>query len=147
MIIATGERQLIKFDGDEAKPFGSAEGVSDKKAGYLAMYRSRLFAAGDPENPNRLYWSQLPGGERSIENWGSVEASPNVEGGHTEVGSMKSDPIVGLSALSNQLIIFKRDSIYRLLGDKPGNFIVEEVEGRTETAVYSAIVKRAGSQF
>ena len=147
LIIATGERQLIKFDGDEAKPFGSAEGVSDKKAGYLAMYRSRLFAAGDPENPNRLYWSQLPGGERSIENWGSVEASPNVEGGHTEVGSMKSDPIVGLSALSNQLIIFKRDSIYRLLGDKPGNFIVEEVEGRTETAVYSAIVKRAGSLF
>ena len=51
LIIATGERQLIKFDGDEAKPFGSAEGVSDKKAGYLAMYRSRLFAAGDPENP------------------------------------------------------------------------------------------------
>ena len=32
LIIATGERQLIKFDGDEAKPFGSAEGVSDKKA-------------------------------------------------------------------------------------------------------------------
>ena len=60
---------------------------------------------------------------------------------------MKSDPIVGLSALSNQLIIFKRDSIYRLLGDKPGNFIVEEVEGRTETAVYSAIVKRAACSF
>lgn len=147
LIIACGERQLIKFNGTQASLFGSEEGSSNKKAGYLATYRSRLFAAGDPENPNRLYWSQLPGGTRSIENWGSVEASPNVEGGHAEVGSMKSDPIIGLAALSNQLLIFKRDSIYRLIGDKPGNFTIEEIEARTETTVYSAIVKRAGSLF
>lgn len=147
LIIACGERQLVKFDGETASLFGSAEGVSDKSVGYLATYRSRLFAAGDPENPNRLYWSQLPGGTRSIEDWSSVEASPNVEGGHAEVGSMKSDPIVGLAALSNQLLIFKKNSIYRLIGDKPSNFTIEEVEARTETTVNSAIVKRAGSLF
>ena len=147
LIIASGEKQLVKFDGTTAAPFGSEEELSNKAVGYLAMYRSRLFSAGDKENPNRLYWSQLPGGTRSIESWGPVEASPNVEGGHTEVGSMKSDPIVGLAALSNQLIIFKQNSIYRLLGDKPSNFIVEEVEARNESTVYTAIVKRAGSLF
>lgn len=147
LIIATGEGQMLKFDGESVSLFGSAEGNSNISANYLALYKSRLFAAGDKEHPNRLYWSELPGGTRSIESWASVEASANVEGGHTEVGSMKSDPIVALSALGNQLIIFKRDSVFRLLGDKPSNFIIEQVEGCTERANYRAIVKRAGSLF
>ncbi|HWQ58317.1 MAG TPA: hypothetical protein VN540_04785 [Clostridia bacterium] len=141
LIIGCGERQLVKFDGTTASLFGSLAGVSDIHALYLAMYRGRLFSAGDPNNPNRLYWSQLPGGGRSIENWGPVEASPNVEGGHAEVGSIASDPIVGLAALSNQLIIFKKHSIYRLLGDRPGNFTIEEVDSRAERTANTAVVK------
>lgn len=141
LLIGCGERQMVKYDGTSASLFGSAANVSDIHALYLAMYRGRLFAAGDGEHPNRLYWSQLPGSGRSIEAWGPVEASPNVEGGHTEVGSMASDPIIGLKALSNQLLIFKKHSVYRLLGEKPGNFIIEEVDSRTERAAYTAVVK------
>lgn len=141
LIIGCAERQLVKFDGTTASLFGSAEGVSDIPALYLSMYRSRLFSAGNPEHPNRLYWSQLPGDGRSIENWGPVEASPNVEDGHAEVGSSSSDPIVGLAALSNQLVIFKQHSIYRLLGDRPGNFTIEQVDSSAERTAYTAVVK------
>ena len=140
LIIGCGEAQLVKYDGAEASLFGSEEQLSNPNVLYLAMYRNRLFAAGDPEHPNRLYWSQLPGSERSIENWGPVEASPNVEGGHTEVGDTGGDPITGLAALSNQLLIFKQHSIYRLLGDRPGNYIVETVEARGERPKHTAIV-------
>ncbi len=140
LIVGCGERQLIKYDGTAASVFGSAEGVSDHPVLYLAMYRSRLFSAGDPNHPNRLYWSQLPGSGRSIEAWGPVPASPNVEGGHAEVGSIGSDPIVGLAALSNQLVIFKKHSMYRLLGDKPGNFTIEEVDSRAERTANTAVV-------
>lgn len=140
LIIGCGEAQLVKYDGAEASLFGSEEQLSNPNVLYLAMYRNRLFAAGDPEHPNRLYWSQLPGSGRSIENWGPVEASPNVEGGHTEVGDTGGDPIIALAALSNQLLIFKRHSIYRLLGDKPGNYIVEAVEARGERPAHTAIV-------
>lgn len=141
LIIGCGERQLVKFDGETASLFGSEENVSNIPVRYLAMYRSRLFSAGDPGNPNRLYWSQLPGSGRSVEEWGPVEASPNVEGGHAEAGSIGSDPIVGLAALSNQLVIFKKHSIYRLLGDKPGNFSIEEVDSRAERTTNTAVVK------
>lgn len=140
LIIGCGEAQLVKYDGASASPFGSEAQLSNVKVLYLAMYRNRLFSAGDPEHPNRLYWSQLPGSGRSIEDWGTVEASPNVEGGHTEVGDTGGDPIIGLAALSNQLLIFKRHSIYRLLGDRPGNYIVEEVEARGERPAHTAIV-------
>lgn len=147
LIIACGGRQTVKFNGVSAEPFGSEAEHSNINFGYLALYANRLFAAGDAAHPNRLYWSQLPGGGRSIESFAPVEASPNVEGGHTEVGNMQSDPITGLAALNNQLIIFKAGSIYRLLGDKPSNFIVEEVDTKCLSPAHSAVVKRANCLF
>ena len=112
--------QILKWDGASAaaEPFGSAEQLSSAPAGLLELYYSRLFAAGDPAHPCRLYWSCAPGDARTVEDWSQDDASPNVSGGHVEVGT-DSDPITGLFALSNQLLIFKRDSLYRLLGDRP----------------------------
>jgi len=143
LLIADGKGQILKYDGKTAQPFGSEEGQSNVPVNYLAMYKSRLFAAGETANPNRLYWSQLPGDERSIESWGPVEASPNVEGGHTEIGDTGGDPIVALMALSNQLLIFKERSLYRLIGDKPSNFIVERIDAKIPRMAHTALVRYA----
>lgn len=139
LIIATGEGQLLKYDGSTVTAFGSTAGLSDISVSYLAMYKSRLFSAGDSANPNRLYWSQLPGGDRTIESWGPVASSPNVEGGHTEIGDTGGDPIIALAALSNQLLIFKKNSLYRLIGEKPGNFIVERIDARIPAMAHTAL--------
>ncbi len=139
LVIADGTHQLVKFDGITVTPFGSEEGCSNIPVNFVAMYRSRLFAAGDTANPNRLYYSQLPGGDRTIENWGYVEASPAVEGGHVEVGDTGGDPIVAITAMSNQLLIFKRNSIYRLIGDRPSNFTIERVETQLSTPIHTAV--------
>lgn len=141
MIIANGEGQLVKYDGTTASLFGSGAGVSNISVNYLALYKSRLFTAGDPLHPNRLYWSQLPGDARSIEDWSSVPASPNVEGGHTEIGGMGGDPIMAIASLSNQLLIFKKQSLWRFIGDKPGNFIVEELDSHMLGAAHTSLVK------
>lgn len=140
LLIGSGEQAIVKYDGSTASLFGSAEALSDKHVRYLAMYRSRLFAAGDQQNPNRLYWSKLPGSGRTIEDWEDDTSSVNVSGGHAEIGESGGDPIVGIAALSNQLLIFKKRSIYRLIGDKPSNFTVEKVDSDLETAPYTAIV-------
>lgn len=147
IIIGTGESGLLKFNGHSVKTFGSQDMLSDRPVRYLAMYMNRLFSAGDPEFPNRLYWSQLPGDDRSIENWGPYEASPNVEGGHVEVGALASDRITALVALSSQLLIFKKNSIYRLYGDRPSNFTIEEVESLTEPCAHTAIVRNADTAY
>ena len=147
LIIGCGEYPLIKYDGTDVTPFGSTQMLSDMPVLYLVTYRSRLFAAGNPEHPNRLYWSQLPGGSRSVEDWRPAEASPNVEGGHAEVGNMSSDPIIALAALPNQILIFKRHSIYRLLGDRPGNFIIEEVDGKAERLAFTSIVQNGSALY
>lgn len=139
LLIADGEHQMIKYDGNEVTPFGSEEGCSNIPVSYLTMYRGRLFAAGDPDNPDRLYYSVLPGSGRTIEDWGTVEASPTVEGGHIEIGSTGGDPILAIRALSNQLLIFKRNSLYRLIGDRPSNFTIERIDTNFRKTIHTAI--------
>lgn len=143
LIIADGAHQAVKFTGSAASVFGSSAGGSHRPVNFVVMYRSRLFAAGDPSYPNRLYWSQLPGGDRSIEDWGAVEASPNVEGGSTEVGETSGDPIVALASLSNQILIFKKYSVWRLIGDKPSNYTVERIEAITGGFAHTSLVHYA----
>lgn len=115
-------------------------GVSNIPVNYVELYYSRLFSAGDPDNPSRLYWSQPPGDTRTIEDWSMDDASDLTGGGYVEIGQTSSDPIVGLCALSNQLIIFKQSSIYRLLGDRPANFRITSVNKDVERMVNTALV-------
>ncbi len=133
LLLACGEHAIVKWDGINAmQAFGSEAKLSNISVNFLAMHYGRLFSAGDPAHPCRLYWSQAPGDERTIESWAVDEASENTGGGHVEVGDTSGDPITGLCALSNQLLIFKRRSVYRLLGDRPGNFRVYRVYAEVE---------------
>ncbi|MDD4311659.1 MAG: hypothetical protein PHW41_04180 [Eubacteriales bacterium] len=144
LLIASAAARMAKWDGvsEAAEAFGSEEGLSNIAVNYVELYYSRLFAAGDAGNPGRLYYSQAPGDTRSLESWASAQESENVGGGFVDVGT-DSDPITGLFALSNQLLIFKRDSLYRLLGDRPGNFRIQPVNGTMQQPVHTACV-RAG---
>ena len=142
LIIGNGASQLLKWDGESASAaaFGSAEALSNRPVNFVELYFGRLFAAGDPDYPSRLYWSCAPGENRTLEDWSSVEESENVSGGHVEVGA-DSDPITGVFALSNQLLIFKRDSLYRLLGDRPGNYRILPVNAAMRQPVYTSVIR------
>lgn len=130
LLIASGQDPIYCWEEgtDDVEAFGSEEKQSQAPVNYLAMYFGRLFAAGEKEHPARLYWSQAPGDGRSIDNWGTAEEGADVSGGYMEVGT-DSSPITGLKAMSNQLVILKKDRLYRLLGDRPSNFRIQPVEG------------------
>ena len=61
-------------------------------------------------------------------------------GGFVEIGT-DSDPITGLFALSNQLLILKRNSIYRLLGDRPGNYRIQPVNGTMRQPGHTSCIR------
>lgn len=130
LLIASGKYPIRCWqeDADDVTVFGSEEKQSQAPVNYLALYFGRLFAAGEKAHPARLYWSQAPGDGRSIDNWGTAKEGADVSGGYMEVGT-DSSPITGLKAMSNQLVILKRDRLYRLLGDRPSNFRIQPVEG------------------
>lgn len=130
--------------GDEAKLRGE---VSNMHVKYAEMHFSRLFTAGDPAHPSRLYWSQPPGDTRTIEDWSMDDDSTSAGGGHTDIGNTSSDAIVGLCSLSNQLLIFKESSIYRLLGATPDEYRVVTVNMKTERMYNSGLVKYGDTPF
>ncbi len=144
LLIACGEEPMLAFDAatNLVDVFGTAEKLSDKTVSYVELYFGRLFAAGDPQAPGRLYWSKAPGSGRTIDDWRSDAASENVSGGFADVG-VDDDPITGIFALSNQLLIFKRDSLYRLLGDRPSNYRIIRVDASFRQPLHTACVRYA----
>lgn len=139
-------RKVVTFEEPITRAVATSDpckirgGVSDIKVNYLEVYYSRLFAAGDTTNPSRLYWSQPPSDIRSIEDWSMDDASDSTSGGFVDIGETNSDPIIGLCALSNQLLIFKRTSMYRMLGDRPSNFRVMLITREIEMTANSSII-------
>ena len=148
LLIACGTEPMLIFDAatNLVDVFGTEQKLSYKTMCYTELYFGRLFAAGDPQAPARLYWSKAPGGGRTIDDWRSDEASENVSGGYVDVG-VDDDPITGLFAMSNQLLIFKRDSLYRLLGDRPGNYRIVPVDAAFRQPLHTACVRYADRLF
>jgi len=141
LIIANGESQMIKWDGVSASAvaFGTAEKLSDHKVNYIDMHYGRLFACGDPLNPNRLYWSQVPGDGTTIEDWTANATLPAKSGGHAEIGDTSGDPIVGMVALATQILVFKRFSVYRVQGTNPDNYRIERIDAEVERMSHDSI--------
>lgn len=144
LLIAYGNGQMLTYDAltNAVTLFGSLIKQSNKSVCYAELYFGRLFAAGDSDNPGRLYWSKAPGGTRAVDDWRQDDSSENVSGGYVDVG-VDDDPITGLFALSNQLLIFKRDTLYRLLGDRPGNYRVVPVDASFRQPLHTGCVRYA----
>lgn len=122
-------------------------GGSNEKVAFTELYSNRLFAAGDPDAPYRLYWSAVPGDGRTIEDWLSVDGSYDASGGYVEVGDGSDDSIIGLTALSNQLIIWKRYSVWRLFGDRPSTYTLERVDNESDLMSNSGVIVKYDAPY
>ncbi len=96
----------FKVLGSEMTLVTSQFDKNDKSVASLTAKNSVLTKV--PSATFRLYWSAVPGDGRTIEDWLSVDGSEDASGGYVEVGDGSADPIIGLTALSNQLLIWKR---------------------------------------
>ena len=122
-------------------------GGSDESVAYTELYSNRLFAAGDPAAPYRLYWSAVPGDGRTIEDWLSVDGSIDASGGYVEVGDGSADPIIGLTSLSNQLLIWKRYSVWRLYGDRPSNYTLERIDKSSDIMSNAGVIVKYDAPY
>lgn len=100
-------------------------GLSNQPVSFMHMFFGRLFAAGDVNFPNRLYWSCLPGDGRTIEDWTADDASPDTGGGYVQVGD--EGYITALFSYQSQLLIWKGDELWRLYGTTPSQYTLELV--------------------
>ena len=122
-------------------------GGSNAPVQYIEMYANRLFAAGDTTAKTRLYWSAIPGDGRTMEDWLSVDGSQDASGGFVDVGDSEQDPIIGITALSNQLLIWKRYSVWRLYGDRPSTFTLERLDDHSDIMSNAGVVVKYDAPY
>lgn len=122
-------------------------GVSDKPVSSLELYHDRLWSAGDPEHLSRLYWSCVAGEGRTIEDWVSDDYDEDASGGHVDVGTADGDKIVALKSMTDCLLIFKVNSIWRLYGNRPSNYTLERITDEIGAYDDSEIITRYGTPY
>jgi hypothetical protein len=77
------------------------------QARFLRAYKGRLYAAGDPDNPKRLYGSKI----QDYTEW-SVGAGAVV----ADAEQFDQEPITGLAVIGSSLLLPKQDAIQRFSG-------------------------------
>lgn len=124
-------------------------GVSNKHVRSLELYHDRLWCAGDdnPECLSRLYWSCPAGEGRTIEEWTSDDYDVDASGGHVDVGVADGDKIVALKAMSDCLLIFKMNSVWRLYGDRPSTYTLERLSEEVGAYDDKEIITRYGTPY
>ena len=122
-------------------------GVSDKHVSSFELFHDRLWSAGDPEHVSRLYWSCAAGEGRTIEDWVSDDHYEDASGGHVDVGVADGDRIVALKSLSDCILIFKVNSVWRLYGDRPSNYTLERISDEVGAFDDHEIVTKYGTPY
>lgn len=124
-------------------------GVSDKHVSSLELYRDRLWSSGDSDAQaqSRLYWSCVAGEGRTIEDWTSDDDDVDASGGYVEVGVADGDRIVALKAMSDCILIFKLNSVWRLYGDRPSTYTLERLSEEVGACDDKEIITRYGTPY
>ena len=80
----------------------------------VAIFGNRAWGVGDPECPACIYWSKID----TIFSWHPLDYNYIEDAG---------DKIVALEVANNALYAFKRNSVYKLIGDPQYNWSFEKV--------------------
>jgi len=115
LVILTNSRAQIpqKWDANTDTSTTADLGGSPPAAKYVAVFRNFVFLAGDPDNPSKLYFSEL----NAPETWGSTN--------NIDISKDDGDEITGIKTYYkiNALVIFKRHSIHLLTGASIDTFV------------------------
>lgn len=108
MMFETAGDYVFGFDGHHVWDFDGTSGTKDRSGvpvGSLASwFHNYLFVAGVSSVPNRLYWSDL-GAPTSFTNTNFVDINPG-----------DGDKIVAFGTIQDQLLVFKRNTIWSITG-------------------------------
>ena len=102
-ILSNGK--YLKYDGTTLAAATATDDV--KKCRYLIQRGQRLFAAGNPDSPNTLYYSD----RAAPETWNALSI--------VEAISDDADVITGLAEFHGALLVFKARSVYAWFGNTP----------------------------
>ena len=120
------ESVTTSWDGKETEVLDDAPNIK-----FCVEHKQRLWAAGDPDNPLRVYMS----GDRQPNLWFSpspdnieIEYDAATQAGYIEVPSKKGDEVVALFGdFYGRLLVFTRRAVYQISGDSPSSYALSAI--------------------
>ncbi len=95
------------------------------KFGVLARYSERIWGSGIADDPDKLVYSA------AFDPFDWAQNSENPEDGAGEIlqPSWDGDSFLALRPFGSQLLAFKKNAIWRILGTNPGEYVLKEQYG------------------
>lgn len=113
VFMVNGTEPTAIWDGTTMGSFvttGNADGAPMGK--YVESFKSRVWIAGDPDYPDRLYYSSLASADATpVIAWST---DPTTGTQFFDVNPLDGDSITALHRGRGVILVFKRDRIYRI---------------------------------
>ena len=100
------------------------------KGKFIELHYDRLWIAGDPDNPDRVYFSTNGVNGADINDWTiplADEEEINMHGGFIDVRSYDGSGIIGMKVVMNYVTIFKSHSAYKVYGSSQENYEMVQI--------------------
>jgi hypothetical protein len=102
----------------------TSESVHAPRGRLTTLYKERVFIAGVADSPDTVWWSN----ELQPDEWTIASDNPD-DAGKLNIPTWDGDYITAIVALNDELLIFKKYSLFRLSGNAPSSFAVTKVSG------------------
>lgn len=146
-----GDFQTTRFDGTTATGMGQAFNDTTvatsgnvPRAEHIAVHAGYMWVANTWESgtnyPNRIRWSWANTFNNSQENWRSDEYIDIDEG-------KDGDEITAIVPFGDQLVVFKRDSVYAIYGYDSNSFTVTNISNTTGAISHEAALATPSGLF
>ena len=95
------------------------------KLGVVSRSNERIWGTCIPGSPDTLVYSR----PYDPFDWSADEDNPEDGGGEVQSPSWDGDSFVALHTYGSQLLAFKRDAIWKIIGTDPGEYVIREQYG------------------
>jgi hypothetical protein len=149
LIFTTGA-DVYKWDGtytgstanQAVKLFYTSASEHAPQGTMIALYKDRVVVAGVKAQPDTGYWSD----ELAPSMWTINPDNPD-DAGTVDIFTWDGDVLTALVPLYDELLIFKRRSLWRLSGDYPSAFALTKVADVGTANPYTVAVMNGSAYF
>ena len=148
---ARGNADVAKLAGSVASTMGvafndtiTATSGNVPRADHMAVHSGYMWVAGTWESgvhyPNRIRWSWANTFTNTSENWRTDE--------YIEIDEGKDfDPITAIVPFGDQLIVFKKDSVFAVYGEASENFSIVNITNTVGSVSHAATIATPSGIF
>lgn len=123
LLISNAEDGMFMVNGETMAV--TAVDTKGKKFGVIERYAERIWGGAIADNPDMLMYSA----PYDPTDWSENPTIPEDGAGDIQQPSWDGDSFVALKAFGSQLIAFKRNRVWRIVGTDPGEYTFKEQFG------------------